>query len=244
MLSSRVTRLLLIMVCLSVVASCATIGDKSEAQIVDSTRVENEKLTPVDKASDKVTDVTINAQNILVDEGVEDPMEAVVLPLTLIQGYDNVSTLVLKKQQQQAVNMLIQLQQNHPSFSGPSYRLARVYQQMKNDDDGLIAINKAIEINPRNYFALNLKGLMLREKGDFDNAKLSYLEAIKIYPNHSNSELNLAILADIYLYDFDLALVHYERYLQLIKHQGAEEKQQKKVAGWITDLKRRMPKGA
>ena len=42
--------------------------------------------------------------------------------------------------------------------------------------EALAAINTAIKINPKNYYALNLKGLLLRDKGEFLNKKYFHLK--------------------------------------------------------------------
>jgi len=244
MLNSKHIRCLIITSYMLIIAGCATSGNEKTEHTNENRITKNEQTNPsvINANSEFDTDNTTSAAlNIL------DPMKAVILPLSLIQGYDEVSNLILQKKTQQATVKLNQLQLQHPEFSGPSYRLARINQQQENSSGAMAAINIAIKINPKNYYALNLKGLLLRENVEFEGSKQAYLEAIKVYPSHSNSQLNLAILADIYLYDFELALKHYEKYKRLIlKTENCADcsaKRQKKVTGWIADLKRRMPKG-
>ena len=243
MLSFKDLRCLLLLGNLFIIVSCATTNNKevveAKSEIIDN----NEQINTA--GSDGNKDLSVANKN-LINLNLIDPMKSVSIPLSLIQGYDETTNLLLQKKNQKAVNRLEQLQQSHPDFSGPSYRLARVYQLQEKSTEAISAINFATKVNPNNYYAFNLKGLLLRENGDFEGSKQAYLEAIRIYPNYLNSELNLAILADMYLYDLSLALKHYERYMQLAKQlETSGDKhtiKQKKVSGWIADLKRRMPK--
>lgn len=164
-----------------------------------------------------------------------DPMHTEI-PLSLVKGYEAVNALVASKDFLNARAKLAVLQQQHPQRSGPSYRIARIYWQQKNYIDGLKAVEKSIQINPSNYYAINLKAMIYREQGQFAQSKSAYLDAIEQYPDYENTYLNFGILADIYLYDLPLALQQYERYLAL------HGKEDKKVSGWVIDLKRRMPK--
>ena len=166
-----------------------------------------------------------------------DPMKDVVAPLELIKGYDQVKAFVDSKNTNKAIEHLSQLQMAHQKYSGPSYRLARLYFEQKNYVEALEAVETAISINGENYFAHNLKGVVLREQGEFDKAKQAYLKAESIYPAHPKTHLNLAILSDIYLYDLASALESYENYMRLVK-------EDKKVSGWIVDLKRRIARSA
>lgn len=166
-----------------------------------------------------------------------DPMKDVVAPLELIKGYDQVKAFVESKNTTKAIEHLSKLQMAHQKFSGPSYRLARLYFNQENYAEALEAVETAISINGDNYFAHNLKGVLLREQGEFDKAKQAYLKAQTIYPAHPKTHLNLAILSDIYLYDLASALESYENYIRLVK-------EDKKVSGWIVDLKRRIARSA
>ena len=163
-----------------------------------------------------------------------DPMADKVIPLSLVKGYDLVSQRVRNKKIDSAMKLLHQLQQAHPNYSGPSYKIASLYFQQSSFEKALAAIQKSLTIDSKNYHAHNLYGILLRSTGKFQQAKAAYQKAIALFPGFSKGHLNLAILADIYLYDFKLALNHYQQY-QLIE--GDKERQ---VSGWIIDLKRRM----
>jgi Flp pilus assembly protein TadD len=159
-------------------------------------------------------------------------MASVILPLALIKGYDEAASLLNAEKVNDAIEKLVNLSKQHPTFSGSDYRLARIHLSQKNYEQALLSIDKSIAINPKNYYALNLKGVIHRELGQFEQAKQAYLDSIKVYPEFAEAQLNLGILADIYIHDFELALTQYQTYLNMI-----EEDQQ--VSGWLVDLQRR-----
>lgn len=165
-----------------------------------------------------------------------DPMQSIDIPLGLIKQYDQVKLLFKKDKTEQAIGLLTQLQRQHPKLSGPSYRLARLYYQQGDIAQALKAVENSLLINSQNYYSLNLKGVLLREKGEFEQAAKNYAQAIDVFPGYPKSHLNLAILSDLYLHQLDRALKHYQYYINLINVED------KKVAGWILDLERRMPK--
>ena len=167
-----------------------------------------------------------------------DPMKDTDVPLELIKAYDQVKGYLKDKNVDQAIQHLESIKANFPKHSGPSYRLARLYLQKKAYDTALDAVETAISINTSNYYAQNLKGVILREQGKFIEAKDAYAKAIDIYPDYAQAHLNLGILSDIYLYDLNTALQHYETYMLLTSNED------KTVEGWLIDLKRRMPQGA
>ena len=215
MLHSKLAGFLLVLLTLLLSACVTTGGNQSSLE---------KKISSSDTGSATTTN------------SLEDPM-ATVLPLNLIKAYDEVDSLLAKKNTKQALVNLNRLQQQYPESSGPAYRIARVNFQQKRFDDALKAVTQSITVKPENYYALNLKAVIQREKGDFKQAKETYEMAIRRYDAYPVTHLNYAILADIYLYDLKLALQQYEKYLALVEHKD------KKVKGWVIDLKRRMAKG-
>lgn len=200
---------------------------RSDGKATEPRSVDAEKQEPVKKPLETEAAVSIN---------YPDPMAGKVIPLALVKGYSQVNQLVEQKAFNSALQLLQRLQLAHPEHSGPSYKLARLYFQQSAFDKALSAIKKSLAIDNENYHVHNLHAILLRSTGKFQQAKAAYLQALKIYPGYSKGHLNLAILADIYLYDLKLALNHYQQY-QLLK--GSEEG---KVSGWIIDLKRRIAK--
>ncbi len=61
-----------------------------------------------------------------------------------------------------------------------------------NNEDAIIAYEKAIELNPAHTSAWNNKGIILFRLKRYDEAISCYDKAIEINPNHANAWLNKA----------------------------------------------------
>ena len=134
---------------------------------------------------------------------------------------------------QQAISIFKQVAEKEPRASGPWINLAIAYRKLGQIDNADKAIEKAVELNPKNPYALNQAGIIKREKGAFADAEKMYREAISEYPNYSNAHLNLAILCDLYLQKIVCAKSHYQAYQEI------EKSDDKQVIAWISDLSRR-----
>lgn len=121
-----------------------------------------------------------------------------------------------------------------PVLSGPLVNQALIYIRQEKWDDALDTISQALKVNPRNPFAWNLRGIVLREQGKFKDARAAYEQALAIDPNYAKAHFNLGVLADLYLQDLPLALSHYERY------QALQKKPDTAVTNWIGDLRNRL----
>ena len=75
--------------------------------------------------------------------------------------------------------------------------------------------------------------MLLRRQGKFGEAEAAYLKAVTASPDYALAHYNLGVLYELYLQRLDAALQHYERYQAVT----GEDKQ---VAKWIADLKRRL----
>jgi tetratricopeptide (TPR) repeat protein len=92
----------------------------------------------------------------------------------------------------------------------------------------------SIEQDKQDAIAYNHLAIIERQQGLFEPAKQHYLQALKINPEYANAHLNLGILLDIYLQQWDDALAHYQKYQELT---GAKDES---VEKWIVDLQRRI----
>lgn len=93
---------------------------------------------------------------------------------------------------------------------------------------------RAIKAYPKNAAAYNYLGILFRVNGQFQQSKLMYEQALGIDPQYANAVLNLGILYDLYLREYPKAMENYQRYQKLLAQED------KDVAKWITDLKRRI----
>ena len=122
-------------------------------------------------------------------------------------------------------------------ISSPYLQLALISKNNKEFKQAVEYASQAIELNPYNYAAHNLLGIIARENGDFQQAMDHYQNILNLWPGYQDAHLNLGILYDLYMGKFALAIDHYEKYRLIV----AEDK---KVKGWIVDIRRRMKKGA
>ena len=119
------------------------------------------------------------------------------------------------------------------SVSGPWINIAIAHRMLGEAKQAEAAIQKALERNPDNPFALNQAGIIMREVGNFPASEQMYKRALAEYPNYSNAHLNLAILCDLYLQKIVCAKSHYQAYQELSKESD------KSVVAWMNDLDRR-----
>lgn len=142
--------------------------------------------------------------------------------------------LVAQKQWGPAESALKAYAQRNPRQSSPYVNLALVYRRTDRDELALAALDQALQINPKQAAAFNLRGVYAREAGDFSAARDAYLAAIAADPQYPNAYLNMAILQDMYLHNPNSALRMYEGYAALV----GEDNLDQKVKSWIADAKR------
>ncbi len=215
-----------------------------------TTKSDDPDITGIEKTSDSKQGVSKNADNRL--DGtlktqeqdakndiikVVDPMRDIQINSEIKSTYKQVAKLNKLKQYLQAIKLLDGIQVKYPQLSGPDYQRARIYFGQNKFDLALKSVDSSLNNNSRNYYSLNLKGIILREQGKFEEAREIYFMAIETYPAYPNSHLNLGVLADIYLRDLPLALLQYREYMKLTSNQD------KKVANWVLELERRIKAG-
>jgi tetratricopeptide (TPR) repeat protein len=135
---------------------------------------------------------------------------------------------------EQALELLLQVSTDAPDKPYVFTNLGLAYFKLQKMDLAEKAFQEAISRNNRDAVAYNHLGILLRYQGQFEEARKRYQRAIAIDSDYAYAHLNLGILFDIYLQDLKLALKQYQKYQALI---GEEDKQ---VAGWITDIQRRL----
>lgn len=98
-------------------------------------------------------------------------------------------------------------------------------------------LKRVVIDDPNNMVAYNYLGIISRINGQFSQSKAMYMQALNINANYANAQLNLGILYDLYLRDLPKAMESYLRYQKL------QPQEDKEVAKWIADLKRRIETG-
>lgn len=134
----------------------------------------------------------------------------------------------------QAETLLLAMTERYPELSGPWVNLARAYIEQAREDEAVVALEQALQVNPKNLEAYNQLALLKREAGEFDRARELYQQALDVWPFHAASHRNLGILLDLYLGEGQLALLHYRAYQQL------QNEPEREMSGWIMDLERQL----
>lgn len=237
--SQLMVRILFVIFTTVTIFACSSIPNEQPASgnknAVEETSAENDKVVA---SSAEVSEGGAPEQVDVVApfDGV-DPMADIQINAKIKKAYQKVASLDSVQKYDEALALLDNLKNTYPQLSGPAYQKARIYINQNKLDEALTAIDSSLTNNPRNYYALNLKGIILREKGDFEAAKSVYFKAIEVYPPYPNSHLNLGLLADLYLKDLPLALIQYQRYMKLTGNSD------KTVKNWIIELERRIKAG-
>lgn len=93
---------------------------------------------------------------------------------------------------------------------------------------------KVEPVSMQDVVAINNQALSLKERDRFREAAKLLRSGIEASPATPELHYNLAVISELYLLDLKAALLHYRRYREL---SGTEDK---RVAGWIADLERRL----
>lgn len=132
--------------------------------------------------------------------------------------------------------LLVSLKSQRPDLAEVHAALGWVARQQGDQEQAMAAYRTAFEINPYDAVSANNLALLLREKGRFREAVTLLQEEIEYSPETADLHYNLAVIAELYLLDLELALNHYRRFRKLTE----TEQEGQLVAGWIADLERRL----
>ena len=147
------------------------------------------------------------------------------------------NAIVLMKQgnNAQAVTVLKSVIEREKRLPAPFVNIAIAYNKLgetKAAEENLI---KALKLDIGHPVANNELGLLYRKTGKFNAARTAYQNAIKEHPDYLAAKRNLGVLCDLYMHDFECALEQFEDYLEL-------KPDDKTVAIWVADVKRRLVK--
>jgi tetratricopeptide (TPR) repeat protein len=108
-----------------------------------------------------------------------------------------------------------------------------LYSRTSRYGDAEAAFNAALKRNPDNAVANDELGIVERKLGKFAQAEAAYQRTIAIEPSYAPAYFNLGVLYDLYLDEPKKALEQFEHYLTL----AGDNKQ---VAGWVIELRKRV----
>ncbi|MCJ7555303.1 MAG: tetratricopeptide repeat protein [Gammaproteobacteria bacterium] len=126
--------------------------------------------------------------------------------------------------------------QRYPDYAAAYINLAIIHARQERDDEALLMLSRALEIDSTNPVALNQLALLKRRSGDFGAAESAWRKAIDANPDYLYAWYNLGVLYDLYLQDLPAALEHYQAY-QVLNGMADSDAI---VARWIADLKNRI----
>jgi tetratricopeptide (TPR) repeat protein len=155
------------------------------------------------------------------------------VPDRAAQQYAQALNLVKTGRTSDAELELKQLALAYPEYAGPEVNLGLLYLRNSRYTEAEGAFKAAIQRNPDNAVANNELGIAERKLGKFAEAEAAYQRTIAIEPNYAPAYLNLGVLYDLYMSEPQKALEQFEHYLTLV----GENKQ---VAGWVVELRKRV----
>ena len=158
------------------------------------------------------------------------------IPPELQQTFGDALELLQNEEFEEAENLLLDVTKKFPDFAGPWSNLAISQSKQEKYDAALVSVDNALKQDDEFCQAVSLKGVILRELGQFKQAKDQYLSALSCNPNDIMTLYNIGVLSDLYLHDNVTALSYYQKYLAALG-----EQQDETVQSWVVDLKRRVP---
>lgn len=174
---------------------------------VDTTKKDEQTLAP-------------KLELIDIDEDVEEDFDTALTHLKAAE-YD------------EAIKLLKKVIAQEDRLPAPFVNLGMAYNaigDVKNAEKYFLA---ALNVKLTHRVANNQLGLLYRKKGQFEDAKKAYTNALTEYPDYLPVIKNLGILCEIYMRDLTCALQQYEHYLDL-------QPDDKTMKIWVADLSRRI----
>jgi tetratricopeptide (TPR) repeat protein len=157
------------------------------------------------------------------------------VPVHVLTQYKQALTLMKKKQWKAAEQLFNQVLLSQPQLSGAYVNKALIAVHQKQLNLANEHLDKALVVNPVNPYAHQLKGRVARLNGQFAQAEISYLEALSIWPEYLEAQINLAILLELYRGRLLDARKYYTAYLVL---QPEDAQVQRWLAGVEIKIKR------
>ncbi|MDD3762001.1 MAG: tetratricopeptide repeat protein [Nevskiales bacterium] len=144
--------------------------------------------------------------------------------------FEAAMTLWQQHQVQEAEDAFKSLVQDFPDLSGPWTNLGILYAKSNRREMAIGALTKAAALNRENKIAFNWLGILHREAGDLERARLAYERALALDPDYALAHYNLGVLLDAHLQQPMQALPHYRAYLTL---RGEDDL---RVMAWIAKI--------
>ncbi len=130
--------------------------------------------------------------------------------------------------------ILEKLVASEPPLAAPAVNLGMLHAREKRWPEAEASLAEGIRRDPSGAAAMNELAAVQRENGRFEEAEVTFRQALAADPEHYRTHRNFAVLLDLYLWRPAEALQHFEAY---VSKSGTADRQ---VSGWIAELKRRV----
>jgi len=133
-----------------------------------------------------------------------------------------------------AAKIFNELTQKYPRLAGAYVNLGLIDEAQGDTDSALGRYKVALNINPNNISALIQRAKINQVQGQFLEAETDLIRAHTIDEKNTIVNYNLGLLYEKYLQNFDLAIEHYEAYVESSKADDVRI-----VKRWIQLLERK-----
>lgn len=168
----------------------------------------------------------------------QPPIPEVIEPLPKVDplkaNFELATWSVKNGQHDKAIQYLEEIVMAEETYPLAWTNLGLLLLNQKQQSQAENAFIQALKVNQSDAIAANHLAVIYRNKGLFSQSLALYQKAILIDQDYANAHLNLAILYDLYLQQFNLALEHYLTFKKLTKSNNET------VEKWISDLQRRI----
>ena len=144
--------------------------------------------------------------------------------------YRNAITALNSNNFDLAEKILKEMLKARQDLAGPWANLGLVYLKKNDVVQARSALGHALQLNPKQAYALNLMGVVEYNAGNAQKATDYYLAALQSKPDYANAHYNIALLYDIIYQDLPKAVEHYQQYMTLTNNQD------KDTATWLEQL--------
>ncbi len=117
--------------------------------------------------------------------------------------------------------------------AGVPINLGLIYLRSGRQELAIGALSRAEAIAPNNPVVHNALGVAYQRSGQLERARQAYARAIELDPDYAAAHLNLGMLLETELGQAEQALIHYQRYLDLV------DDEELRVQAWIAAIRAR-----
>ena len=191
------------------------LGDiESERENLDAARTHYERadqLLPGD------IDIGLRLALVLREQG--EASGAIAILENLEEGPGGLDSILAEAYMEnemyaEAAEAFERLSRQNPETSDYWYMLGRAYLEIDMEDLAEAALHQAMSIDPKRLEGWGSLAAIYLSREDWQNAGITLLQYVTLEPDHADSHFGLALCYDN-LGQFDQALVHYNRFMEL-----------------------------